>query len=130
MGFGKNLRSKMEKVFSSPNKDPEVINDPPPPYVLPPEFIDAGIKEDELEILRDYDTVIILDDSASMEPLWDQVSDGFSPLRLNSSLTLVAFCRRHVEHCRHSPLSPPDLTRTGLKSVSSITTSRGTIRLR
>ena len=80
MGFPKAFRSKMEKMFSSPSKDPEVINDPPPPYILPPEFIDIGIKEDDLEILRDYDTVIILDDSGSMQPLWDQVSNPFSPL--------------------------------------------------
>lgn len=79
MGFAKGFLSKMDKMFSSPPKDPEVVNDPPPPYVLPPEFIDIGIKEDDLEILRDYDTVIVLDDSGSMQPLWDQVSRSFSP---------------------------------------------------
>lgn len=68
------MRSKMEKMFSSPSQDPEVVNDPPPPYALPPDFVDAGIKEDDLAILRDYDTVIILDDSGSMEPLWSQVN--------------------------------------------------------
>ena len=74
MVFGKGLRSKMEKMFSSPSQDPEVVNDPPPPYALPQDFVDAGIKEDDLAILRDYDTVIILDDSGSMEPLWSQVN--------------------------------------------------------
>jgi hypothetical protein len=73
MVFGKGFRAKFEKVFSSSSQDPEVSNDPPPPY-LPEEFRQAGIKEDELEVLRNYDTVIILDDSGSMEPLWHQVS--------------------------------------------------------
>lgn len=72
----------MEKAFSSSSKDSEVINDPPPPYNLPPEFIEAGIREDNLEVLRGYDTVIILDDSGSMQPLWDQVSDTFPPLHI------------------------------------------------
>ena len=84
MGFGKGLRSKMEKMFSSPSNDPEVVNDPPPPYILPPEFVEAGIKEDDLAILRDYDTIIILDDSGSMQPLWDQVSDISSPPKIES----------------------------------------------
>jgi len=63
----------MEKMFSSTPQDPEVLNDPPPPYAFPEEFRDAGIKEDEMQILRDYDTVIILDDSGSMGHLWPQV---------------------------------------------------------
>jgi len=63
MVFGKGFRSKMEKVFSSSSQDPEVLNDPPPPYILPPEFVQAGIKEDDLAILKDYDTVIIVYDS-------------------------------------------------------------------
>jgi len=61
----------MEKMFSSTPQDPEVLDDPPPPY--PEEFQAAGIKEDDMLILRDYDTVIILDDSGSMEHLWTQV---------------------------------------------------------
>ena len=73
MVFGKQFRSKMEKVFSSSAQDPEVVEDPPPPYILPAEFVDAGITEDDLEILRDYDTVIIVDDSGSMGSLWYQV---------------------------------------------------------
>jgi len=73
MVFGKQFRSKMEKVFSSSSADPEVVNDPPPPYALPPDFVEAGIQEDELQILSDYDTVIIVDDSGSMDPLWTQV---------------------------------------------------------
>ena len=80
MVFGKEFRSKMEKMFSSSTPhDPEVQNDPPPPYVLPEEFRDAGIKEDEMQILRDYDTVIILDDSGSMEHLWNQVRSPANP---------------------------------------------------
>lgn len=63
----------MEKMFSSSSQDPEIVNDPPPPYLLPEEFRQAGIGENELEILRDYDTVIVLDDSGSMDPLWGQV---------------------------------------------------------
>ena len=119
MGFGKGFFSKVEKAFSSPSKDPEVVSDPPPPYVLPQEFIDAGIKEDDLEILRDYDTVIIVDDSGSMQPLWEQVSDTFSPLLLES----ISDSRcRHVERCQRSRSSPPNMTKTGLKSASSITT--------
>lgn len=73
MVFGKSFRSKMEKMFSSSPPDPEVTDDPPPPYVLPSEFVQAGFKENDLEILKDYDTVIIVDDSGSMEPLWNQV---------------------------------------------------------
>jgi len=80
MVFGKEFRSKMEKVFSSSAKDPEIVDDPPPPYVLPAEFIDAGIKEDDLEILRDYDTVIIVDDSGSMGSLWIQACTALSKL--------------------------------------------------
>jgi hypothetical protein len=72
MDFAKNFRSKMEKVFSSPDQDRGVPDDPPPPYTLPQEFVEAGIKEDDLAILKDYDTVIILDDSGSMTPLWPQ----------------------------------------------------------
>jgi hypothetical protein len=83
MVFGKNFRSKMEKMFSSTPQDPEVNSDPPPPYVLPPEFAQAGIKEDDLAILKDYDTVIIVDDSGSMEPLWNQVWFPFFPTRSN-----------------------------------------------
>ena len=63
----------MEKMFSSTPQDPEVVNDPPPPYTFPPEFIEAGIKEDDLAVLKDYDTVIVVDDSGSMDPLWRQV---------------------------------------------------------
>jgi len=85
MVFGKQFRSKMEKVFSSSPQDPEVINDPPPPYVLPTEFVDAGIKEDELEILKDYDTVIIVDDSGSMEPLWGQACRALAALAVVAS---------------------------------------------
>ena len=73
MVFAKGFRSKMEEMFSSSDKDREIPSDPPPPYSLPQEFVDAGIKEDDLAILRDYDTVIILDDSGSMTPLWTQV---------------------------------------------------------
>lgn len=73
MAFGKGFRAKMDKMFSS-SKDPEIVDDPPPPYVLPEEFTKIGIKEDDLEILKHYDTVIVLDDSGSMEPLWNQVS--------------------------------------------------------
>ena len=68
----------MEKMFSSSPQDPEVTNDPPPPYVLPSDFVEAGIKENELEVLKDYDTVIIVDDSGSMEPLWGQVQHSLS----------------------------------------------------
>lgn len=79
MVFGKGFRSKMEKMFSSSTRDPEVIDDPPPPYVLPEEFIQSGIQEDDLQILKDYDTVIIVDDSGSMDPLWNQVQSTFLP---------------------------------------------------
>ena len=75
MSFRKNLRSKFEKMFSS---DPDAV-DPPPPYALPAEFVQAGIKEDDLAILRDYDTVIVVDDSGSMDPLWNQVRLNFLP---------------------------------------------------
>ena len=120
----------MDKMFSSPSIDPEVLKDPPPPYVLPPDFLELGIKEDDLEILRDYDTVIILDDSGSMEPLWDQVSDTFLLTPNGSSVTPTDFCRRHVERCRYSRLLPPDTTQTVSKSVFSTGTTRGIAVLR
>jgi len=72
MVFGKNLR----KMLSS-TRDQDDTSDPPPPYTLPEEFIQAGIVEDDLAILRDYDTVIIVDDSGSMDPLWHQVRSPF-----------------------------------------------------
>jgi len=76
--FSKEIRAKMEKMFSS---DADAENsDPPPPYTLPGDFVDAGIKEDDLAILKDYDTVIILDDSGSMEPLWGQACRALSRL--------------------------------------------------
>jgi len=89
MVFGKQLRSKMEKMFSSSPQDREVTDDPPPPYILPPEFVQVGIKEDDLEILRDYDTVIIVDDSGSMEPLWNQVTPLPPPLDRIDQLILA-----------------------------------------
>ena len=73
MVFGKGFRAKFEKIFSPSSQDSESVNDPPPPY-LPDGFSQAGIKEDDLEVLRNYDTVIVLDDSGSMEPLWYQAS--------------------------------------------------------
>lgn len=80
MGLGKGFRSKMEKMFSSGSQDPEVLADPPPPYTLPPEFVQAGFKEDDLAILRDYDTVIILDDSGSMSIRWGEACKALSKL--------------------------------------------------
>ena len=71
MIFGKGFLSKLDKAFS-PVGDPESLDDPPPPY-LPEEFTSAGIKEDDLQILKDYDTVIVLDDSGSMRDLWAEV---------------------------------------------------------
>ena len=97
MVFGKGFRSKMEKVFSSSAQDPEVVNDPPPPYVLPPEFVEAGVKEDDLAILKDYDTVIILDDSGSMEPLWGQVQ---SPFLSAPSIEMVVYYWFLFQACR------------------------------
>lgn len=79
MAFGKGIREKMGKMFSS-SKDPDIVDDPPPPYVLPEEFAKVGIKEDDLAILKDYDTVVILDDSGSMEPLWNQACRALSTL--------------------------------------------------
>jgi len=82
MPFGKNLRN----MFSSTRDlDPEVIDDPPPPYTLPEEFVQAGIVEDDLLILRDYDTVIIVDDSGSMEPLWNQACKALAMLAVVAS---------------------------------------------
>jgi len=77
MVFGKGFLSKMEKMFSSQDSE---LNDPPPPYELPEEFKQAGIKEDDLAILRDYDTIIIVDDSGSMEPLWNQACRALATL--------------------------------------------------
>ena len=88
MVFGKNFRSKMEKIFSPSTRDRGVVDgEALPPY--PEELVQAGIQEDSLTVLKDYDTVIIVDDSASMEPLWKQVqlSSCLPPPRSNRSLT-------------------------------------------
>lgn len=65
--------------------------DDPPPYRLPEEF-SKHFTENQLQILRDYDTVIIVDDSASMrnDGLWGQVDDTFSPRLANRFLSLVS----------------------------------------
>jgi hypothetical protein len=84
MVFGKGFRAKFEKIFSPSSQDSETVNDPPPPY-LPDEFSQAGIKEDDLEVLRNYDTVIVLDDSGSMEPLWYQACRALSTLAVVAS---------------------------------------------
>lgn len=52
---------------------PPTADDSPPPYVLPEKFT-----EDQLRSLRNYDTVILLDNSGSMKPHWEAVS-GSSP---------------------------------------------------
>lgn len=88
MSFAKGFRSKMEKMFSSPDQDREIPDDPPPPYSLPSDFAQAGIKEDDLAILGDYDTVIILDDSGSMIPLWAQVGPRHSLGRIGRCLSM------------------------------------------
>ncbi|KAF9651715.1 hypothetical protein BDM02DRAFT_3110160 [Thelephora ganbajun] len=85
MAFKEYLRSKMEKAFPPSSLDPDALNDPPPPYVLPAEFRQAGIQEDELEILRDYNTVMIVDDSGSMESLWDQACRALATLAIVAS---------------------------------------------
>jgi len=55
---------------------------PAPPSGPPPE---PEVEEDELEILKDYDIVILVDDSRSMkEPLWSQVQYFLSPLSVGS----------------------------------------------
>ncbi|KAF9782212.1 hypothetical protein BJ322DRAFT_1111094 [Thelephora terrestris] len=82
--FGKGFHSKLEKVFSF-SKDRKIYDDPPPPYILPDEFIKAKIKEDQLAVLRDYDTVIVLDDSGSMEHLWPQARKALSTLAVVAS---------------------------------------------
>lgn len=68
-------RSEMENSSSSSELYP------PPPYALPKGF--EEIKEDQLAILKEYDTVIIVDNSASMGYmggiLWEQVGDTSSP---------------------------------------------------
>lgn len=74
----KSLHSKAKKS-PSPCRESSITWDPPPPYVLPKGDTTAKIKENDLEILRDYDTVIIVDDSGSMDPLWGQVSGASSP---------------------------------------------------
>lgn len=63
-------------------------NQPPPydgslytglPKKFHEKFSQADIKEDDLQILANYDTVFIVDDSGSMEGhLWYEVSGTFS----------------------------------------------------
>lgn len=126
MVFAKGFRSKMEKMFSSSDQDREILNDPPPPYSLPPDFIDAGIKEDDLAILRDYDTVIILDDSGSMTPLWAQV-EPFSPSWSRRSLTNGVLACRRAGYWGYSQRLLLNTTRTESTSISSTTTKWGNI---
>jgi hypothetical protein len=83
MVFGKEFRSKMEKMFSSSGQDE--VHDAPPPYTLPDEFHEAGIMEDDMAILKDYDTVIIVDDSGSMDPLWKQACRALQELAVIAS---------------------------------------------
>lgn len=47
---------------------------------LPEEFRDAGIEENQLQVLKDYDTFIILDDSESMLHLWKEACRALSTL--------------------------------------------------
>ena len=129
MVFGKGFRSKMEKMFSSSTRDPEVIDDPPPPYVLPEEFAQAGIEEDDLAILRDYDTVIIVDDSASMDLLWNQVQSPLLALSTElvvDSIIAGFYCRR-AGHWRSSRKLPLGTIGTELISISSTTTKLGNV---
>jgi hypothetical protein len=63
---------------------PTATDEPPPPYVFPKEFTEADIVEDQLAVLKDYDTVILVDNSDSMEPFWEDVSGAFPPLQIES----------------------------------------------
>ena len=60
--------------------------DEPPPGYSPAKFAtDAGLKgEEELKVLGEYDTVIIVDDSGSMQSLWTEVGDTFSSVHIES----------------------------------------------
>ena len=82
MGFGKKTKQILRGLLpqaSDPVKSlppnqgrggkqalPRDLNDLPPPYSLENHFSEAGIKEDELEILKDYETIVLVDDSGSM----------------------------------------------------------------
>lgn len=84
---------RSESNISLDYKDPHSHYDLPPPYSppststpapeksIPDEFLEY--KEDDLAALRDYDTVIIVDDSKSMKAVWNEVNDPFSPLLTN-----------------------------------------------
>ena len=48
-------------------------DDPPPAYDFP------EVTEDQLETLRFFDTVFLVDDSESMQQYWTQVSGSFFP---------------------------------------------------
>ena len=84
------MDSEAFAAFASPSEHPRVKNEPPPPPPypgpLPQEFVKAGVEEDHLQMLAEYDTIIIVDDSGSMRPLWGEVSDlsTFSPLQIES----------------------------------------------
>lgn len=94
---------------------------------LPAEFREAGIDENQLRSLSEYDTVIIVDDSGSMSygNRWDEVSGRVpthiptEPVQPHSRCSSLS--RRHVEHSRYSHPSPPNTTRTGSTSTSSTT---------
>jgi hypothetical protein len=70
---------------SSSSQDSGVTGAPPAPYdkdnTIPEDFRKAGIKEEDLVLLKEYTTIIVVDDSGSMAvTLWDQASNSFSPL--------------------------------------------------
>lgn len=72
------LLSKMGKKISlSLSGGAKVTGDR---YLLLKELRNAGIEENQLQILKDYDTVIILDDSESMLRLWNQACRALSTL--------------------------------------------------
>ncbi|KAH8834168.1 hypothetical protein DL96DRAFT_483864 [Flagelloscypha sp. PMI_526] len=63
---------------STASKFPTGSHSPPPPYSVTPPLLDNS--EDALQQLKDYDTVILMDDSASMWNKWKEAGEALSSL--------------------------------------------------
>ena len=84
------------------------------------------IKENLLKGLGDFDTVIIVDDSGSMEgERWEAVSDMFLPILTESVPYSRCLPDRHVKYCLKSRPSSQNMTRTGSTSTSSMAVGTG-----
>lgn len=86
--------SAVKDKSSPPLSGVEVLTEPSPPCALPGASTEAKSKENDLELLKYYDTIIIVDDSASMWDHWHHVRGTFSLSTLYRFLIFAAFACR------------------------------------